>query len=144
MARVRIFGEYRHNIDAKKRLALPSKIRDCMSETMILVSSLFAPCIALYPMEEWEKFEERLDGLSQTDGVEARREIYSKMAEVQCDAQGRILIPQNLCEIAGLERNVVIAGAGAYAEIWDAGRWDEDHRIDKKPIILEKLDKANF
>ena len=105
MARVRIFGEYRHNIDAKKRLALPSKIRDCMSETMILVSSLFAPCIALYPMEEGEKFEERL---------------------------------------AGLERNVVIAGAGAYAEIWDAGRWDEDHRIDKKPIILEKLDKANF
>ena len=144
MARVRIFGEYRHNIDAKKRLALPSKIRDCMSETMILVSSLYGPCIALYPMEEWEQFEESLYALSNRDGVEARRYIFSNMAEVQCDTQGRILIPQNLCQEANLERSVVIAGVGTHAEIWDADSWDEAHKIDMKPIILEKLDKANF
>ena len=61
------FGEYRHNIDAKKRLALPSKIRDCMSETMIMVGSLFASCIALYPMDEWKRFEEKLNGLKETE-----------------------------------------------------------------------------
>ena len=140
----RIYGEYRHNIDAKKRLALPSKIRDCMSETMILVNSLFAPCIILYPMNEWLKFEERLGNLSETDGYEARREVYSKLAEVSCDAQGRILLPQSLCDEAGLEKSVVIAGAGTYAEIWDAALWDEDHKVDKKASIREKLNKANF
>ena len=144
MARIRIFGEYRHNLDAKKRLALPSKIRDCMSETMVMVGSLYAPCIALYPMEEWEKFEERLDMLSQGDAVDARREIYSKLAEVQCDQQGRVLIPLNLCEYAGLEKCVVVAGAGNYAEIWDQAHWDADHMTDKKPMILDKLEKAHF
>ena len=144
MAKKRIFGEYRHTIDTKKRLSLPSKIRECMSETMIMIGSLFAPCIALYPMEEWEKFEERFDGLKQLDSVEARREIYSRMAEVECDAQGRVLVPQNLCDYAKLSKNVVIVGAGNYAEIWDADRWEAEHSVDKIPMILEKLEKADF
>ena len=56
MESARIYGEFRHTVDAKKRLALPAKIRDNMSETMILVGSIFSSCIALYPLNEWEKF----------------------------------------------------------------------------------------
>ena len=144
MAIKRIFGEYRHTIDAKKRLALPSKIRECMTETMVLVGSLFSPCIALYPMDEWEKFEERLSTLSQTEGIMARRKIYSKLAEIGCDAQGRILIPQNLCEYASLEKNVVVVGTGSYAEIWDADKWKVEQELENDPELLEVLKRANF
>lgn len=140
----RIYGEFRHTVDAKKRLALPAKIRDSMSETMVMVGSIFSPCIALYPMDEWEKFEELLDGLKQTEGHPARRKIYSKLCEVSCDVHGRILIPQNLCEYAHLKRDVVVIGVGTFAEIWDSELWLEEQAEEEKPELLETLRKANF
>ena len=144
MAIKRISGEYRHPIDTKKRLSLPSKIRECMSETMVLVGSVFSPCIALYPMEEWEKFEARLEMLSQTEGVRARRKIYSLLCEIECDSQGRILVPQNLYDYAGFDKNVVIVGVGTYAEIWDSPKWEEEKALQNEPDLLETLARANF
>lgn len=140
----RIAGEFKHIIDAKKRLALPAKIRENMTETMVLVGSIFSPCIALYPMDEWEKFEERLDHLSFTDGMEARRKIYSKLTEVTCDVHGRILIPQNLCEYAHLNRDVMVVGTGNFAEIWDIDLWDALQQKDDNEKIVAKLHDANF
>ena len=144
MATRRIAGEFNHTVDSKKRLALPAKIRDNMTGTMILVGSIFSPCIALYPMDEWEKFEERLSTLSQTDGLLARRKIYSKLCEVTCDGQGRIVIPQNLYDYAHLNRDVTVIGVGTYAEIWDSELWAAEQVEEDKPELLDILRQANF
>lgn len=144
MESARIYGEFRHTVDAKKRLALPAKIRDNMSETMILVGSIFSSCIALYPLNEWEKFEKKLEALSETDGILARRKIYSRLCEVTCDAHGRIVIPQNLYDYAHLQRDVVIIGVGSFAEIWDSELWANEQIEEDKPEIIDILRKANF
>lgn len=141
---IMFFGEYRHNIDAKKRLALPSKIRDCMSETMVMVGSLFSPCIALYPMDQWKIFWSKIDKLRETEKAVVRRAVFSRLCKTSCDSQGRILIPQNLCEYAHIDKNVVIVGADTYVEIWDADRWDQNRVGDESLSLSELLEKAGF
>ena len=128
MAIKRISGEYRHTIDTKKRLSLPSKIRECMSETMVLVGSVFSPCIALYPMEEWETFvNEKLKVLSSFD-PKARQlaRYFSSSAETcEIDKQGRITIPQELREYAGIEKELVTVGAFEKIEVWSKDAWEK-------------------
>lgn len=132
----RMLGRYEHTIDKKKRMFLPAKIRECAGEKIILVKSLSGNCIALYPEEEWEKFEEKLEAIPQITGISVIRKIYSSMAVVETDAQGRILIPSDLCEYAQLEKNVVIIGCGKHAEIWsDVNRAEESEKENSPELI---------
>lgn len=39
------------------------------------------------------------------------------------DKQGRVTIPAPLRAYAGLEKELVVIGAGSRAEIWDASAW---------------------
>ena len=41
------------------------------------------------------------------------------------DSQNRITIPPPLRAYAGLERELVVTGVGAHAEIWDAQAWND-------------------
>ena len=52
-------GEYNHTIDAKGRLIIPSKFRELLGEEFVLTKGLDG-CLSIYPMDEWEAFEEKL------------------------------------------------------------------------------------
>ena len=141
---IRLYGEYNHTIDKKKRMFLPAKIRDAIGEKFFMVKSLSARCIALYPEEVWEKFEEKLDALPEIDGISIKRKIFSSMEETSVDSQGRILIPAKLCEYAELEKNVVVIGAGRHAEIWsDVNRAAEVEK-ENSPELLAILSQLGF
>ena len=127
--KIRLYGEYSHTIDKKNRMFLPAKIRDGIGENIIMIKSLSAKCIALYPESEWEKFEEKLESLPDVSASDVVRRIYSSMSEVQTDPQGRILIPQNLREHAELGHDVVVIGNINRAEIWNPERWEEEKII---------------
>lgn len=142
--KIRLCGEYAHTIDKKNRMFLPAKIRDGIGEKIIMIKSLSAKCIALYPESEWEKFEEKLDSIPDVSGSDVVRRIYSSLAEVQTDPQGRILIPQNLCDYAELEKNVVVIGAGKHAEIWsDANRGVQAEK-ENSPELLAVIRELGF
>jgi len=120
-----LFSEYRHSIDAKGRLAMPAKLLKVLGDPFYASVSEDA-CINVYTLAEWEKLEDRVfEKLSGAEERKARRAFYSMAQDCYPDAQGRIVIKPALREHAGLDKNVVIAGAGKYAEIWDAARWDE-------------------
>lgn len=140
----RLYGEYKHTIDKKKRMFLPSKIRNCLGENIIMVKCLSSKCIAVYPEEEWERFEAKLDSLSELDGELVRRMIYSSMEITQADAQGRILVPVGLCEYAELEREVIILGAGHRAEIWNEENRAASAKEENSPDLLAKLKEIGF
>lgn len=140
----RIYGQYNHTIDKKKRMFLPAKVRETMGENIIMVKSLSAKCIALYPEDEWEKFEEKLDKLPEVSGISIRRKIYSSMEVAQTDAQGRVLIPQALCDYAELEKNVVVIGAGHHAEIWSDVNREAEIENENSPELLAKLAEIGF
>jgi MraZ protein len=121
-------GRYEHTIDAKGRTSLPARYRDALAalgERRIVLTSALDPCLAAYTTPEWMAFEERLAKLPQFDrSVQKLKRLYvSGAVECEVDDSGRILIPPTLREHAQLTKDVLWAGSGKYAELWDKAAW---------------------
>jgi len=121
-------GRYEHTIDQKGRTSLPARYREVlasMGEKRIVLTSSLDPCLVAYTMPEWITFEEKIAKLSQFDrAVQKLRRIYlSGAVECDVDDSGRVLVPCTLREHARLAKDVVWAGAGRYAELWDKKLW---------------------
>jgi MraZ protein len=121
-------GRYEHTIDAKGRTSLPARYRDALEATgerRIVLTSALDPCLVAYAMPEWAAFEDRLGKLPQFDrAVQKLKRIYvSGAVECEVDDSGRILVPPTLREYARLAKDVLWAGSGKYAELWDKEAW---------------------
>ena len=119
-------GEYNHTIDAKGRLIIPSKFRELLGEEFVLTKGLDG-CLSVYPMDEWNAFEEKLRALPLTN-KNARtftRFFVAGATNCELDKQGRILVPQTLREFAGLEKDVVLTGNLNRIEVWSKEKWSE-------------------
>ena len=117
-------GRYNHTIDPKGRLSIPSKYREVLGDEFV-VSKGMDGCLFVYAGEDWKVFEEKLASLPLIN-PEARqfaRFFLSGAQSVTVDKQGRILMPQDLRDFAGLEKDVVLAGMGSRIEIWSLERW---------------------
>lgn len=119
-------GEYKHSIDPKKRLALPSKFRKQLGTNVVVTRGLDR-CLSIYPMETWSKIAEKLANfpIGENSTRSFVRMMLSGAADVECDGQGRILLPEYLREYASLDKEVVVAGLFDRLEIWDAKKWDD-------------------
>ena len=120
-----LIGEYKHTIDAKKRLAVPAKLRREIGDGAVLTRGL-DNSLALYPEKEWEKVVEKLKQLpsGKSDARGFNRLILAGASTVELDSLGRVLIPDYLKEYAALKKNVVIVGVYDRLEIWDEQKWD--------------------
>ena len=121
-----LLGEYKHNVDAKGRVSVPSKFRGDLGQSFVVTKGL-DNCLYLYSKDEWKKFEDKLKNLPITS-QEARsfvRFFFAGASECEVDKQGRINIPQNLREYARIQKDVVIVGVSTRAEIWNSENWDK-------------------
>jgi len=135
-------GEYQHSIDTKGRIIVPSKYREGLGEKFVITKGL-DHCLCAYPMSEWEVFEEKLRQLP-SKAVKIVRFFTSGACDCELDSQGRIMIPSNLREYAGLEKEIVSIGVVNKIEIWNKERWteynDEDNFVDNElPDIMAEL-----
>lgn len=119
------YGEYLHSIDVKGRIIVPAKFREGLGEKFIVTKGL-DNCLFAYSPEEWSNLEAKLRGLPFTDkDVRAFvRFFFAGATECEVDKQGRIHIPQNLREYAGLSKEVFVIGVSARVEIWDKDTWE--------------------
>ena len=139
-------GTFKHNIDSKGRLIIPAKIRDSLGSSFVVTVGV-DDCLSLYSIEEWENFTENLDRQSNNKANirMLKRYFRSNAADVEMDSQGRVVIPQDLRDSAGITKEVVIIGDGEKAEVWDRAKWDELQKqdiFDKQNIrdMLESMD----
>jgi MraZ protein len=120
-------GEFRHTIDAKGRLIVPSRMRDELGEDVML-SRWLDDCIAIWSLDEWSAIEAKLR--SQKSGSRAARVLVRKIAGSahpdKVDKQGRINVPAHLREIAGIKRDVLVVGALNRAELWDPATYQQE------------------
>ena len=119
------------SVDSKGRLAIPSRYRERLSsETggcLVLTLNPMDRSLWLYPLIEWEFIETKLADLSdfEKQGRRTKQMMRGYAADCQLDAQGRILIPQELRDYAQRKKQAVILGQGNKFEIVDENEWRE-------------------
>lgn len=116
-------GAYEHTVDAKGRMFVPARLRTALGDRFTVTKGLDG-CIAAYPAAEWDALEAKIRALPMSKARDLQRFFFAAAADVELDSQGRILLPAGLRRYAGIEREVVVIGAAAHAEIWDAARWE--------------------
>ena len=137
-------GEYNHTIDAKGRLIIPSKFREVLGEEFVITKGLDG-CLFVYDNQEWNAFEEKLKALplNKKDNRQFVRFFLAGAAEVEVDKQGRILVPGNLRDFAGLEKDVLLAGMLDHIEIWNEERWKENADFGDMDTIASHLNEVS-
>ena len=133
-------GEYNHTIDAKGRLIIPSKFRESLGDEFVVTKGLDG-CLFVYDNAEWSAFEEKLKSLPLTnkDARQFVRFFLAGATLAEVDKQGRILVPANLREFAGLEKEVVLVGVASRVEIWSKSRWEDAASYDDVEEIAEHM-----
>ena len=117
-------------LDAKGRLALPTRYRALLTERYdgrLVLTVHDDGCLMLYPQPEWEDIELQLTRTPNQDRRtrDMQRMLVGYATEVELDGSGRILIAPRLRDFAGLEKNVTLLGVGKRFEIWDEETWDK-------------------
>ena len=138
-------GEYNHTIDAKGRLIIPARFRELLGEEFVLTKGLDG-CLSIYPMDEWNAFEEKLRALPLTN-KNARtftRFFVAGATTCELDRQGRILVPATLREFAGLEKDVVLTGNLNRIEVWSKAKWSENNDYDDMDAIAEDMQEMGI
>jgi MraZ protein len=118
-------GTFDHSLDSKNRLTVPSKLRTAFAEGAFLVRST-EKCISLYPTATYSaQTEAALSGLNplHPQARELRRYFHSNASQVELDSAGRVMLSARQLEHAGIERDVVVIGAGDCLELWDPSTW---------------------
>ena len=142
------------NLDAKGRMAIPTRYREglierCDGHMVVTVNNTKEHCLWLYPMDEWQRVEEKIVQLPSFDPnhQKLKRFLLGHACDVEMDGSGRILLPATLREFGILAKSVMLVGQGNKFEIWSEELWDarreqwlrEEMDFDKLSLEMEQL-----
>ncbi len=137
-----LIGEYRHSIDEKGRLIIPSKFREDIGNSFVVTRGLDG-CLFVYSLIEWEKLVTKLKKLPFTkkDTRTFMRFFLAGATVCEFDKQGRINLVNSLIEYAGLKKECVIIGVNDRLEIWALDKYNSlmEENLDKLDMISENL-----
>jgi MraZ protein len=141
---ISFIGKYYHNLDQKGRVIMPASLREVLtnkysSGKLYITNAPFDKALHLYPLEEWLKLEEKIRELPKSDEAVMYflRRVIASALPCELDKQGRILIPYEHRQDAGINSEVVIVGQIERIEIWDKITWDsitDPSKVDIKRI----------
>lgn len=136
-------GEYKHQLDDKGRLAVPSKFRSKLKKGAVVTKGLDG-CLFLYTADEWNKLVAKITQMpiSQSNARAFSRLMLAGAMTVEIDSQGRINLPNYLIEFAGLKGSSVVAGLMTHLEIWSEKAWEDYKKKTEKES--EKMAEALF
>jgi MraZ protein len=141
------------NIDAKGRLAIPSRYRQSINERyaskLVATIDTDSDCLLLYPLREWEHIEQKIQALPSFNPQARRiqRLLIGHACDLEMDKNGRVLLPGLLREYATLTKEIMLIGQGKKFELWDKAIWNEqrenwlslDVDIEKLPEEMRSL-----
>jgi len=136
-----MYGKYKHTVDPKGRLFVPSKLRDELGEAFYVTLGL-DHCLSVYTEAGWQAILDKYNALPISQARKMRF-LFANAAKCEPDAQGRIVLPQKLRAYAHLEKDVVVIGVSNRAEIWNAEKWAEIEAEELNPenlaAVMEEL-----
>ena len=121
---IMFMGEFRHTIDEKGRIIIPSKLREGLKDNFIITRGLDG-CLFIYPKEEWNNVISKYKELPDTRDKRQFMRIFLSGASIcEYDKQGRINIPKPLIDYAKLEKDCIIIGVDERLELWSKEKWN--------------------
>ncbi len=140
-----LYGGYQYTIDKKGRMFIPAKFREDLGNEFLICRGIYGKrCLCVYSTTEWQKLVERIGTLPGTKASVVKRFLYDGAFNVECDTQGRILIPPVLREYAELQRDAHIIGMDSNLEIWDADRWQQESGEVTPEKVASIMEELNF
>jgi MraZ protein len=130
------------NLDAKGRLAVPTRHRDELqsgSQGKQVLTAHPHRCLLLYPAPAWEPIRARIMNFSSFDPQPSlwKRLLVGFAEDIELDGAGRLLISPELRKFAGLEKSVMMVGQGSHFEIWSQEAWEK--QLDQLSTNPDKL-----
>ncbi len=142
------YGESTHSLDAKKRVFVPKRFQNAVARDedghlSVVVTRGFEGCLFLFSVPQFEVLRERLrtQPFVSSKLRKMQRLFFSSTHPCTLDGSGRLVIPEKLRKLAGIESDVVMVGVSDRAEIWDRERWlafesDSDDDFDELDVVL--------
>lgn len=118
------------HIDGKGRLAVPTRYREVLGMdndiSLVVTIDTEETCLLLYPAQQWQVIEEKIQRLPSFDPVSRRiqRLLIGHATDVTLDSAGRLLLPQVLRDYAKLDKKVLMIGQGSKFEVWSESLWE--------------------
>ncbi|WP_165732492.1 division/cell wall cluster transcriptional repressor MraZ [Polaribacter sp. 20A6] len=128
---INLIGTYECKSDAKGRLmfssAFKKQLDSVLQDGFVVKRAVFQPCLELYPMKEWNLMMEKINKLNRFNkkNNDFIRRFTAGVKMVELDATGRILIPKDLFEFAGIKKQVVMSSSVNIIEIWDKEKYEK-------------------
>ncbi|MDP9229662.1 MAG: division/cell wall cluster transcriptional repressor MraZ [Bacteroidota bacterium] len=121
-------GEFEATLDTKGRFLLPAGLKKQLPDkegVSFVINRGFEKCLSLYPIKNWEPLFADINKLNDFDPKvrEFRRYFLNGATIVEPDSAGRLLVPPNLKEHAGVEKDIVLVSAVNKIEIWDSKKY---------------------
>ncbi len=129
---VHLIGSYECKVDTKGRVMMPVSLKKQLSklvnEGFVLKRAVFNPCIEMYPVNEWSKLMNKLNGLNRFNkkNNDFIRRFTAGVKKVDMDISGRFLIPKDLIKHANIDKQIVVSSAVNILEIWDKSTYENE------------------
>ena len=145
---IHLIGTYECKADAKGRLmfssALKKQLHAVLQDGFVIKRSVFQNCLELYPMCEWNLMMQKINTLNRfvKKNNDFIRRFTAGVKMVELDASGRLLIPRDLCDFAGIQKQIVLSSAVNIIEIWDKGNYEktiDDAAVDFADLVEEVM-----
>ena len=122
-----LIGTYRHSLDAKKRMRMPSKLKNEIGSNFIITKGTCGNLL-VFSKADFDALYVKLTSLPIFDEAVQKpiRKFLSSAFEAEEDSQGRVLLDKELCLSAGIVKNIVFVGVGNRVEIWAEEKWDKE------------------
>jgi MraZ protein len=125
-----LLGQHRYQLDAKGRIALPTRFREPFADGAYLTLGQDG-CLYVFPQAEFQRQSEEVRGLRPIATQASRdyaRMFFGNADRADLDGQGRLTVPQRLRAQIGLQREAVVVGVYDHLEIWAGPAWDTYER----------------
>ena len=128
---INILGTYECKADSKGRIMLPSplkkQIAPVLKDGFVIKRSVFNKCLEIHPMSEWKKIVDQVNQLNRfvKKNNDFIRSYMSGLKIVNADSSSRVLIPKDLLEFAGLEKQIVLSSSVNIIEVWDKNKYEK-------------------
>ena len=107
--------------------AFKKQLSPILQEGFVLKRAVFQPCLELYPMQEWNEVMDKVNSLNRfvKKNNDFIRRFTAGVRVIELDASGRLLIPKDLCQFAGIQKQIVLSSAINIIEIWDKDNYEK-------------------